>query len=145
MFLTLLNVALTAQEIQHIQPKGISSSPAYSHVVTAKGGKTIWISGQVSQNAKGEVVGKGDLKAQLTQVYENLKLALAGAGATFKDVVKVYTYIVNYKPAMRADVREVRAKFMGATNPPASTLVGVQALASDDYLVEIEMTAVVRE
>ena len=62
MFLTLLNVALTAQEIQHIQPKGISSSPAYSHVVTAKGGKTIWISGQVSQNAKGEVVGKGDLK-----------------------------------------------------------------------------------
>ena len=59
--------------------------------------------------------------------------------------MKVYTYIVNYKPAMRADVREVRAKFMGATNPPASTLVGVQALASDDYLVEIEMTAVVRE
>lgn len=145
MLLTFLAAAITAQEIQHIQPKGISASPAYSHVVTAKGGKTIWISGQVSQNAKGEVVGKGDLKAQLTQVYENLKLALAGAGATFKDVVKVNTYIVNYKPSMRPDVREVRAKFMGAVDPPASTLVGVQALASDDYLVEVEMTAIVKE
>ena len=62
----------------------------------------------------------------------------------FQDVVKVNTYIVNYKPAMRADVREVRSRFMGAGEPPASTLVGVQALATDDYLVEVEMTAVVK-
>jgi enamine deaminase RidA (YjgF/YER057c/UK114 family) len=145
MFLTLLTLALSAQDVQRIQPKGISASPSYTHVVTAKGGRTVWISGQVAQNAKGEIVGKGDLKVQLTQVYENLKLALASVGATFNDVVKVNTYIVNYKPSMRADVREVRAKFMGAANPPASTLVGVQALATEDYLVEIEMTAVVKE
>lgn len=144
MLLIIVALSLNLQDIQHIQPKGLAKPTGYTHVVTAKGGKTVWIAGQIALNAKGEVVGKGDLKAQLTQVYENLKLALEAAGATFQDVVKVNTYIVNYKASMRADVREIRARFMGAGEPPASTLVGVQALATDDYLVEVEMTAVVR-
>jgi len=90
------------------------------------------------------VVGKGDLKAQFNQAWENLRLALAGSGATFQDVVKVTTYVVNYKPSMRDDLRAARLRFMGDAKPPAATLVGVQSLASEDWLVEIEVTAVIR-
>lgn len=135
---------LHAQSIRHINPEGLAKSPAYSHVVTAKPRTVIWIAGQVALNAKGEVVGKGDLRAQLNQVWENTRVALAAAGATFQDVVKINTYVVNYKPSMREDVRAARLRFMGAGEPPAATLVGVQSLASEDILVEIEVTAVIR-
>src|SRR5260370_41668034 len=135
---------LLAQNIQRINPPGLSNSPAYTQAVAAKPGTVIWISGQVAQNAKGEVVGKGDLKTQLNQAWENVRLALAGSGATFQDVVKVTTYVVNYKPSMRDDLRAARLKFMGDAKPPAATLVGVQSLASEEWLVEIEVTAVIR-
>jgi enamine deaminase RidA (YjgF/YER057c/UK114 family) len=135
---------LLAQNIQHIDPPGLNKSPAYTQAVAAKPGTIIWLSGQVAVNSKGELVGKGDLKAQVTQAWENVRLALAGSGATFQDVVKVTTYVVNYKPSMRDDLRAARLKFMGDAKPPAATLVGVQSLASDDWLVEIEVTAVIR-
>lgn len=137
-------IGLHAQNIQRINPEGLSKSPAYSQAVKAKPGTIIWVAGQVAQNAKGEVVGKGDLKAQLNQAWENLKIALTAAGATFEDVVKINTYVVNYKPAMRDDLRAARLRFMGSGQPPAFTLVGVQSLASEDWLVEIEATAVLK-
>jgi enamine deaminase RidA (YjgF/YER057c/UK114 family) len=135
---------LLAQNIQHINPPGLGNSPAYTQVVAAKPGTILWVSGQTAQNAKGELVGKGDLNAQVNQAWENVRLALAGSGATFQDVVKVTTYVVNYKPSMRDDLRAARLKFMGDAKPPAATLVGVQSLASDEWLVEIEVTAVIR-
>jgi enamine deaminase RidA (YjgF/YER057c/UK114 family) len=135
---------LLAQNLQHINPPELSTSPAYTQVVAAKPGTILWVSGQTAQNAKGELVGKGDLKAQVNQAWENVRLALAGSGATFQDVVKVTTYVVNYKPSMRDDLRAARLKFMGDAKPPAATLVGVQSLASDEWLVEIEVTAVIR-
>ena len=135
---------LLAQNIQHIDPPGLNKSPAYTQAVAAKPGTIIWLSGQVAVNSKGELMGKGDLKAQVNQAWENVRLALAGSGATFQDVVKVTTFVVNYKPSMRDDLRAVRLKFMGDAKPPAATLVGVQSLASDDWLVEIEVTAVIR-
>jgi enamine deaminase RidA (YjgF/YER057c/UK114 family) len=135
---------LVAQNMQHINPPGLSNSPAYTQVVAAKPGTILWVSGQTALTAKGELVGKGDLKAQVNQAWENVRLALAGSGATFQDVVKVTTYVVNYKPSMRDDLRAARLKFMGDAKPPAATLVGVQSLASDEWLVEIEVTAVIR-
>jgi enamine deaminase RidA (YjgF/YER057c/UK114 family) len=135
---------LLAQNVQHINPPGLNNSPAYTQVVAAKPGTIIWVSGQTAQNSKGELVGKGDLKAQVNQAWENLRLALAGSGATFQDVVKVTTYVVNYKPSMRDDLRAARLHFMGDAKPPAATLVGVQSLASEDWLIEIEVTAVIR-
>jgi enamine deaminase RidA (YjgF/YER057c/UK114 family) len=134
---------LFAQDIHRINPPGLNNSPAYTQVVTAKPGTVIWISGQVAVNAKGELEGKGDLKAQANQAWENVRLALMGSGATFRDVVKVTTYVVNYKPSMRDDLRAARLRAMGAGAPPAATLVGVQSLASEDWLVEIEVTAVI--
>lgn len=143
LFLSSLGVLL-AQDIQRINPPGLTTSAAYTQVVTAKPGTLIWVAGQTAHNAKGELVGKGDLKAQANQVWENVRLALAASGATFKDVVKITTYVVNYKPSMRDDLRAARLRFMGSADPPAATLVGVQSLASEDWLVEIEVTAVIR-
>lgn len=58
--------------------------------------------------------------------------------------MKVTSYVVNYKPSLRDAIVEARRRFMGADDLPASTLVGVQSLASEDYLVEVEVTAVIR-
>lgn len=127
---------------QFINPKELSNPGTYTHVVVAEGKKTIFISGQIALDANGQVVGKGDLRAQTQQVFENLKTALASAGATFADVVKLTTYIVNYKPDMRPALVEVRAAYLPKENPPASTLVGVMALAREEFLIEIEAIAV---
>lgn len=81
----------------------------YSQTVVTDG-KLIFISGQISVNAKGETVGKGDVRAQTIQVFENIKLQLAQAGASFTDVIKLNYYVVNYKPEDGAMIREVRKK-----------------------------------
>lgn len=79
------------------------------------------------------------------RVYENLKAALAVAGATLTDVVKMNTYIVNFKATDLPIIREVRAKYFAHENLPANTLVGVQALAVDGLLIEVEVIAMVKE
>lgn len=136
----LVLVALSAQAQQFIQPEGLSRPTSYTHVVVV--GNTVYLSGQVSANEKGEVVGKGDLKAQVSRVYENLAACLKSAGVTFSDVVKMNTYVVNFKPEDLAVIREVRSGYLNKEHPPASTLVGVQALAGPDYMIEIEAIAV---
>jgi len=131
-------------EKKFINPPTIATPRGYTHAVTATSGKMVWISGQVAFNVKGEVVGKGDLRAQTTQVYENLKNALAAAGATTADVVKLNTYVVDFKPENLAAIREVRSQYFPLDNMPASTLVGVQALAFEGLLIEVEAVAMVK-
>jgi len=129
-------------EKRFINPPGLMRPGTYTPAVAAHGGRTIYVAGQVSQNEKGEVVGKGDLLAQAEQVYRNLGLALKGAGATFNDLVKINVYVVNFKPEHRDLMSQVRARHVSKENPPASTLVGVQSLAKPEYLVEVEAVAV---
>jgi enamine deaminase RidA (YjgF/YER057c/UK114 family) len=128
---------------QFLNPPALNTPNGFTHVVTATGNKTIYVSGQVSVNEKAEVVGKGDFRAQVEHTFENLKAALAVAGATFKDVVKVTYFVVGLKSEHVPVVRETRSKYLDATNPPASTLVGVAALVVPDWLIEIEVVAVV--
>lgn len=132
-------------QTQFVNPRGLSPTIGWTHVVTATGGKTVHISGQVSVNERGEVVGKGDLKAQTQQAYENLKIALSAVGATFRDVIKMNTYVVGLKPEQVPILREVRSRYVSADKPPASTLVGVPALVGADWLIEIEAIAVISE
>ncbi len=132
-------------EKQFINPPTIAAPRGYTHVVTATSGTMVFISGQVAFNVNGELVGTGDLRAQTQQVYENLKNALAAAGATTADVVKLNTYVVDFKPTDLAAIREVRAQYFPFENMPASTLVGVQALAFDGFLIEVEAVAMVKE
>ncbi len=128
---------------QFINPPALNPTNGFTHVVTAPAGKTVYVSGQVSVNEKAEVVGKGDFRAQVERTFENLGVTLAAAGATFRDVVKVTYFVVGLKPEHVAQVREVRRKYLDADHPPASTLVGVEALVVPDWLIEIELVAVV--
>jgi len=124
--------------VERIHPPGLNKSPVYAHVV--KAGNTIYVAGQVAQDETGQVVGRGDITAQATQVFENLKKALAAAGADFRNVVKINIYLTD--PRYREPLGKVRAQYI--RDPlPASTLVVVAGLAEPDYLIEIEAVAVV--
>jgi enamine deaminase RidA (YjgF/YER057c/UK114 family) len=129
--------------VDFLNPSDLSPTFGWTHVVASSGGKTIHVSGQVSVNERGEVVGKGDLKAQTEQTFANLQTALAAAGATFRDVVKMNLYVVGLRPEHVPVIREVRSRYVDKQHPPASTLVGVQALVGADWLIEIDVVAVV--
>ena len=128
---------------ERLNPAGLAQPRGYSHVVTARGGKTVFVAGQLALDEKGELVGRGDLKAQAQQAFENLRVALRAAGAGFEDVVKLNSYVVGLRPELLDALRGVRRSFMGELAVPASTLVGVQALAREGCLIEIEAVAVV--
>jgi enamine deaminase RidA (YjgF/YER057c/UK114 family) len=115
----------------------------YSNVTCARGGTLVFISGQVAADAEGRIVGKGDMEAQAVQVFENLKLALQGVGATFHDVLKFTIFIRNLTPEARKAVMNVRGRYISQTRPPAATMIGVDRLVEDDLLLEIEAVAMV--
>ncbi len=133
-------------ETSHTNPVTLLKPSGYTHIVSVQApGKIIFISGQVSVDKDGKLVGAGDLKAQVRQAASNLKLALEAVGATPADIVKTNTYIVNYKQSDYSAMREARAElFPTGTTPPASTLVGVTALAVEGLMVEMEAIAIVR-
>ena len=129
--------------LEHPRPTGLLHNAGFSQVVVAAGTRTIYTAGQVSIDAQGALVGAGDLAAQAEQAMRNVGLALAAAGASSTDVVKITTYVVGYRPEHRAIIGKARAPFFASGTPPASTLVGVAALALPEWLVEIEAVAVV--
>src|SRR6187549_2063347 len=105
-----------------LNPPALSNPTGYTHVVETTGpGRLIHISGQIAFDRAGNLVGAGDFRAQATQVFENLKAALAAAGATFAHVIKVNYYLVDV--AHRPVLREVRERYLNTDAPPASTLV----------------------
>ena len=104
--------------------------------------RTILISGQVAYDKDGKVVGKGDIRAQSKQVFENLKAALDAVGATFNDVAKLNTFMVNMPESLEG-YRDVRGQYLAKNeHPPASTTVGVAALVNPDLLLEVEALVV---
>lgn len=131
---------MTATNIQFLNPPELSTPAGYTHIVQVRGGRTIYIAGQVAFDKSGNVVGKGDFAAQTTQVFENLKSALSAAGATFDNLVKVTTFVKDM--SQMQTLRSIRAKYYGK-NAPASTLVQIMKLANDDLMIEIEAIAVV--
>lgn len=130
-------------EKQFIKPTDVFAGNGYSHGISVSGGRTIYISGQVAFNAKGELVGKGDVKAQTQQVFENIEAVLRASNATFADVVKFNYYVKNLKPLLLPMIREVRDSFLPKNQPPpTSALIGVESLFREDVLIEIECIAV---
>jgi enamine deaminase RidA (YjgF/YER057c/UK114 family) len=132
-----------AMPTQFLNPPELAPTHGWTQVVTSTGGKTVYVSGQTSVDARGHIVGKGDLKAQTEQTYANLDVALKAAGASWRDVVKMNLYVVGLKPDVVPMMREVRARYVNREHPPASTLVGVTALVGADWLIEIDVVAVV--
>lgn len=135
--------SLVAQKKVYLNPDGVYKPPSYSQLVLVKDGATIFTSGVVAQDTLGNILGKGDLRLQTRIVFENLQKILASAGASFKDVVKLNYYVVNYSPDQVKIIREVRADFLSKDHLPASTLAGVEALFHPDVLIEIEAIAVI--
>ena len=125
-------------------PPQLPKPVGYSHIGEITSGKMIYIAGQVALDAAGNLVGKGDYRAQLEQVFANLKSALESAGASFKNVIKLNYYIVDSVDRSQFFAyREVRDKLVDTANPPVATVIIVRGLFLPDFLVEIEAIAVV--
>ena len=135
--------ASTESSIQHLNPEGLSKNPAFTQAVVVTGPvKTIYIGGQDAIDASGAIVGKGDIKAQVEQVFKNLQTALAAAGAELEHVIKWNIYIVQGQ-SLQAGF-EVFGRVWGhRPNPPAITGMFVVGLAHPDFLVEMDAVAVV--
>lgn len=125
------------QEDTGLQKTYVNPANGYTQVVAITTGnvKTLYISGQVGE---GE-----DLESQVRSAFRNLEKQLQDAGATLDDLVKMTTFFVDYHPAHLETFKQVREEFLGNSNMPASTLVGVQSLALERFLVEMEAVAVV--
>jgi enamine deaminase RidA (YjgF/YER057c/UK114 family) len=128
-------------ELQHlITPDGVAAGRGYSHVVTGRG-RLVVVSGQIAQDEHGDLVGPGDSATQARQVFENLRLCLAAAGAGLADVVKLTFFVLDV--ADLPVVRAARDAVIDTTRPPASTAVQVAALVAPGYLLEVEAWALV--
>ncbi len=131
-----------AGNVRFSNPNTLAKPPGYSYVVEAMGpNRLIFIAGQLGLDMENNLVGgPGDFRAQAFKAFENLKAALAAAGAGFKDVVKINNYLtdMSHMPIFR----EVRDEFLNRAAPPASTTVGISALARPGALFEIEAVAV---
>jgi 2-iminobutanoate/2-iminopropanoate deaminase len=124
-----------------IQPKTLNDPrPRYSQGILTDGGKVLFIAGQTASDSNGNVVGKGDIKAQTRQVFANIKAVLEASDASFDNMVMTTTYITDRK--YREGYNEVRRDIY-KKDPPTSTLVIVSGLANEDYLIEIAGIAVI--
>lgn len=132
------SLGVAGQEIERINPEGMTTPTSYSHLV--KYDKLMFIAGQVAMDGGGNLIGDGDMAAQFRQVMENLKSVLASEGADFSDIVKITIFTVDVD-TLRSTAMDVRAEYFG-DNAPASTLVGIERLASPEFLVEVEAIAI---
>ncbi len=130
---------------EKIQPKGIhvvirAGAPAYTQVISVSGtGRMIFVAGQLARDAQGNLVGKGDMRAQIQQVGENIKTCLEAAGAGLADIVKTNTFVTDY--AEFAKHGDMRLRYFGPATP-TSTTVEIRRLADPEAMVEIEAIAV---
>ena len=128
--------------VRFSNPSTMPPPRGYTMVVEAAGpGRTLYIAGQLGMTPAGQFAGvPGDFRAQATQCFENMKAALASAGASFKDVVKITNFFVDM--AHLPIFFEVRDKYVNTKAPPASTAIEISKLARDGALFEIEAIAV---
>lgn len=126
--------------VQFINPPGLSRG-TYSHAAVVSGGRTVYVSGQVAFDDAGNVVGATFVE-QAEQVFRNLGVALAAAGAQFSDIVKMNVYVRDLTGTRVRAFREIRGRHFGA-HQPASTLVATPALVHEDLMLEVEVVAVV--
>ncbi len=131
---------------EKIQPAGIhvrrvGGQASYTQVVTVSGaGRMIFVAGQLARDADGNCVGKGDMRAQIQQVGENIKTCLEAAGAGLADIVKTSTFVTDFTEFSKHG--DMRLRYFGPATP-TSTTVEVRRLADPDAMIEIEVMAIV--
>jgi enamine deaminase RidA (YjgF/YER057c/UK114 family) len=114
----------------------------FSQAVAASGRRTLYVSGQTAWDSRKQLIGGPDLEAQARQAFTNLRAVVEAAGGTLADVVSLRIYVVDYRPEKAAAVGRALRHFFSGEVRPASTWVGVAALADPGFLIEIEATAV---
>ncbi len=132
-----------AGSVRYINPDSLNKNPAFTNVVVVEGNvKTVHIGGQDAVNASGEIIGKGDIVAQIEQILANLRAALAAGGAGPEHIIKWNIYVVEGQP-LQAGFAAFQNAWPQTPNPPAITVVFVSGLAHPDFLVEMDAVAVV--
>jgi len=132
----------TKQTMQEPSIRFLNRAPAgYSNIVEVRGGRTLYVSGQLSVDAEGKLVRPGDLKAQAKQVFANIDARLKEAGASFKNVVKLNYYVIGANDIQ--SIRDARDTYVDREHPPASSLVVVKRLVREECLIEVDAIAVV--
>jgi enamine deaminase RidA (YjgF/YER057c/UK114 family) len=128
--------------LRHMNPPTMEKPPGYSHIVEIKGdARIVFFAGQLGVDTSGKFAGApGDFKAQAVQAFENLKAALVAVGAGFEHLVRINNYLVDIERNMPA-FREVRDRYLVKERLPASTTIGVPALARPGGLFEVEAVA----
>ncbi|HWZ34194.1 MAG TPA: RidA family protein [Bryobacteraceae bacterium] len=125
-------------------PAELHKPMGYSHIAEITSGKLIYIAGQVAIDPSGKIVGDGDFRAQVKQVFANLAAALKAVGVDFHHVVKFNCYCVEkVDPEQMAIFREIRDLHVNTAHPPTSTFVYVSRLVRPEWLIEVEAVAVV--
>lgn len=123
-----------------INPPGLKQQPYYNHA-KLRPGIPVHATGQVAWDEQGEVVGIGDINAQVAQTYKNIGLLLDGLGAVPDDIVKTVTYVTD--PAFAAAIHRGRQAFFEGAELPASTFIHVAGLADPRLLLEIDVVVMV--
>src|SRR5258707_10487280 len=113
---------MTTRRIQpeRLFQRSLKGHTLYSHVVIASGQSLVFIAGQLARDGEGRIVGKGDMGAQIRQVGENLRVALAAAGLGLKDIVKTTTYVTDIDEFFKHP--EVRNEIFGQALPTSTTV-----------------------
>ena len=124
----------------HVRRQGDTVLYSQVMVVEVGGTKQIFIAGQTPRDANGNCVGKGDMRAQIEQVGENIKAALEAAGATLADIIKTTTYVTDMDEYFKH--QDVRMRYFSKALP-TSTTVQVARLSRPEFMVEIEAFAIV--
>jgi enamine deaminase RidA (YjgF/YER057c/UK114 family) len=135
---------MASGRVELLDPDGLVKSPAFSHVAIVSGAvRTIYVGGQDAVTADGEIVGRGDLGAQTTQILANIETALAAAGAGLEHIIKWNVFVVDGHPVGPAYEAFQRVWGGRSAPPPLITVAFVKGLGHPDYLAEMEVIAVV--
>jgi enamine deaminase RidA (YjgF/YER057c/UK114 family) len=130
-------------QVQYINPDALNKNPAFTNVIVVTGTvKTVYVGGQDAVDASGNIVGKGDIKAQTEQVLKNIQAALAAGGAGLEHIIKWNLYVVQGQ-SLQAGFESFQHFWGRRPNPPAITMAFVSGLAHPDFLVEMDAIAVV--
>jgi len=129
---------------ERINPASVfrSLNHGFSQGVVASGGRTLYVSGQTAWDAEKRLVGGSDLESQARQAFLNVQAVVEAAGGALSDVVSLRIYVVDYRPEKAEAVGKAFRHFFSGEASPASTWIGVTALADPGFLIEVEATAV---
>jgi enamine deaminase RidA (YjgF/YER057c/UK114 family) len=130
---------------QSLQPTDLfpSANYGFAQVVSAEGKKMIFCAGQTAWDKDNNIIGGDDLAKQMEKTLQNIETAVKEAGGELKDVCRLTIYVIDYNPGMLDTIAGVLNSFFDKDALPVNTLLGIQALALPEFLVEMEATAMI--